>query len=230
MEDVKVKAFLSDDSGSGSGYGSGYGDGSGSGYGYGYGSGDGYGDGSGYGYGYGSGYGYGYGDGYGYGSGEGSGYGVKEFKHQKVYMVDDVQTLIYAVHVNYAKGATISDDLTLKPCYIARHGDYFAHGETLRDALAAAMEKFSENRPLAERIADFIHSHLLGVKYPMNNLYKWHHILTGSCDFGRREFCKARGITEDDSFTPEEFIELTKNAYGSDVIRQLAEAYHITIK
>ena len=220
--------------GSGSGYGYGYGSGYGSGYGYGYGSGygSGYGAGSGSGYGYGSGYGSGYGDGSGSGSGSGPGYGygdgLKEYNGRKVYCIDGVPSLIYSVHVNYAKGASIGGDLVLSPCYIARHGDYFAHGETLHAAVTAAIEKFSENRPLKERINDFMKTHPLGQKASFGDLFRWHHILTGSCEFGRREFCRERGITEADSFTPEEFIDLTKNAYGSSEIRQLAEAYGLT--
>ena len=61
------------------------------------------GSGSGYGSGYGDGSGYGYGYSYGYGSG--SGYGVKEFNGRKVYDIDSVRTLIYAVKGDVARGA-----------------------------------------------------------------------------------------------------------------------------
>ena len=222
--------------GSVSGDGSGYGDGSGSGSGYGYGSGSGYGDGSGYGSGSGSGYGSGYGsgDGSGSGSGDGSGsgygygYGVIEYNHKKVYKIDGIATIIDSVHGNYAKGKILKNDLTLIECYIAKCGNFFAHGETLKQALADASEKYNENKPLEERIADFNET------YPDNDapidgneLFSWHHILTGSCLFGRKEFCSSKGLDLNAKYTVREFISLTENAFGSDVIKQLKQSRNL---
>ena len=56
------------------------------------------------------------GDGYGYGSGYGD---WKEYDGRKVYYIDDLPTLIFSVHSNYAKGAIVGKDLVLKPCFIA---------------------------------------------------------------------------------------------------------------
>ena len=59
-------------------------------------------------------------------------------------------------------------------------------------------------------------------KYSAKELFTWHHILTGSCKAGRESFCRDRQIDIDkDSFTVYEFIEITKNSYGGEVIRQL---------
>lgn len=56
------------------------------------------------------------------------------------------------------------------------------------------------------------------------DLYEWHHRLTGSCELGRRQFAKDKGIDiEHGSMTVTEFIELTENAYGGEVIRHLKE-------
>ena len=229
----KIEAFLRPGYGSGSddgygygyGYGSGYGDGDG--YGSGYGSddddGDGYSDGSGYGYGYGSGSGYGDGDGYGYGSGSGS--DVKVFNGQKVYSIDDTPTIINAVHGSYAQGFILNKDLTLSPCYIARVGNSFAHGDTLHEAQSDAAAKELENMPLEDRIKRFYQEHSGADKeYPARDLFIWHGILTGSCNMGRRQFCKEHDINLDsDKFTVRQFIELTINAYGSDAIKQLQD-------
>ena len=51
------------------------------------------------------------------------------------------QTIIYSVHGNIARGATINSDLTLADCYIAKYEDYFAHGETAKQAMADAQCK-----------------------------------------------------------------------------------------
>ena len=194
----KIELFLSktngDGSGSGSGYGSGdgygYGDGSGSGYGYGDGSGSGYGSGSGSGSGYGSGDGDGSGYGYGSGSGDGSGYGygVNIINGHKVYSVDDTQTVFYSVKGNYAKCAILKKDLTLQPCFVAKVGDYFAHGTTLKQAFDDANAKFTQNLPESERIAMFEAKFKLGVLYPTTLFYDWHNILT---EIGRAS-CRER--------------------------------------
>ena len=151
-------------SGSGAGYGSSFGNGSG--YGDVSGSGDGDGSGSGYGSGYGPGYGVGYGSSFGDGSGSGAGYGsnfgdgdgsgygygdgIVEYNHQKVYKIDGVSTIIDSVHGNYANGKILRDDLTVRECFIAKCGNFFAHGETIKQALSDASEKYNENKPLSE--------------------------------------------------------------------------------
>ena len=223
-----------DGDGSGDGYGSGYGSGSGSGsgdgdgggvgsgYGYGSGDGDGYGDGSGYGSGDGDGYGSGYGDGYGYGD------GVKEFNGRKVYDIDSVQTLIYAVKGDAARGAVLRNDMTLRDCWIAKRGNFFAHGDTLHEAVEAVEAKWRENRPLDDRIAEFMKTHpALDEEY--GDLFEWHHVLTGSCDFGRRQWCEEHGYKPTDSITLRAFFEQTKNDYGRDVIRQVAKEYGLEL-
>ena len=206
----------------------GYGYGSGSGDGYGYGSGDGYGYGSGYGYGYG--YGDGSGSGYGSGSGDGSGYGggVKELSGHKVYDIDRVSTLIYAVRGNVAKGAVLGRDLKLKDCWIAKRGNFFAHGDTLHEAVEAVEAKWRENRPLDERIAEFLKTHpVLDEEY--GDLFEWHHILTGSCEFGRQQWCEEHGYKPTDSITLRMFLTETAGDYGGDVIRQVAQQYGLEL-
>ena len=198
------------------------------GYGYGYGSGSGYG--SGYGYGYGSGSGYGSGDGSGYGSGDGSGdgSGIKVLNGQKVYKVDGINTIFESIHGTYAKGFILKSDLTLEPTFIVKCGDYFAHGATLREALDEAAEKYEQYMPVEERIEHFIKEFPdKNAKIPAKKLFNWHHILTGSCKQGRLSFCEAHDIDlERDEFTMDEFIELTENSYGSDVIRKLKKAIY----
>ena len=251
----KIRNFLSigdgygsgdgygDGYGSGDGYGYGYGDGSGYGIGYGCGSGDGYGDGDGSGYGSGDGYGYGCGSGDGYGlgdgdgsgsgsgDGDGSGYGsgmLKEWAGQHVHSIDGIATLIDSVHGNYAKGRILKKDLTTESCFIAKvEGQYFAHGETLREAMADAMNKAFEDLPEGERIDKFV------AEYPDKNivaknadLFAWHNRLTGSCEMGRRAFAKEHDIdVENGSMTVDNFIKLTINSYGGGTIEKLKERY-----
>ena len=214
MADVKeaVKRFLEVPRG----YGSGYGDGSGSGYGYGYGYGSGFGDG------YGSGSGFGSGSGSGYGSGYGDGY-VTSLAGDPVNMVDNVPTIIDHVHGNAAKGRILMLDFTTKDCYVAKNEDgIFAHGDTLREAMNALLEKQFDDMPEEKRIEAFLEAHREDKKYPAQDLFDWHHRLTGSCMAGRKAFCLNHQIDlENDSFTVDEFINLTRDDYGGCVIRNL---------
>ena len=172
------------------------------------GSGDGSGDGSGYGYGY--------------------GYGVKEFDGRKVYDIDRVSTLIYAVRGNVAKGAVLRRDMTLMDCWIAKRGNFFSHGDTLHEAVEAVEAKWRENRPLDERIAEFVKTHpALDEEY--GDLFDWHHILTGSCEFGRRQWCAEHGYNPTDSITLRTFLTETVGNYGGDVIRQVAKEYGLEL-
>lgn len=202
MEEV-IKQFLAVGDGDGSGDGSGYGFGDGSGLGSGFGSGD--------------------------GDGDGDGDGIKSYNGHEVYVIDYLQTIIYSIHGNIAKGATINQDLTLTDCYIAKYEDYFAHGDTAKQAMLDAQAKAYQDKPVEERIA-----HVVG-KYPdvdvpieHSALFSLHNFLTGSCLFGRQEFAKYHSLDpEHGSMTMREFISLTKDAFGGDNIRQLADAYMI---
>ena len=208
----KIKAFIEAGSGSCSGDGSG----------------DGYGSGDGCGYGSlfssSSGSGSGYGDGSGYGSGDGSGYGIKSYAGKEVYLLDGVQTIIAAVHRNTAVGYILGDDLTLRRCYIAKGNGYFAHGDTLKGAVDALQDKIYVNLDTDEKIGRFITEVNADKKYPAKFFYDWHHRLTGSCEMGRKDFAMRNGIDLDtDSFTVREFINLTENAYGGEIIRKVKE-------
>ena len=163
----------------------------------------------------------GYGSGDGYGSG--SGYGLKSINGKKVYMVDGIATTINHIHGNIAKGTIVNNDLTETPCYIVKEGKYFAHGETLAEANASLQDKLFNEMPAKERIAAFWKCHKKGVKYPTNDFFEWHHKLTGSCLMGRQQFAKDHGVDLDGEMTVDDFIALTKNAFGGDIIKRLKE-------
>ena len=224
LED-KIKKFLAIDVGYSVGDGYNYG------YGYGYGSGYGSDYNYGYGYGYGSGYGSDYGYGYGYDSDYNYGYdsGVKEIYGHKVYMVDDIQTIITSVRGNVAQGFILQSDLQLTPCYIVKENNKFAHGNTLRDAFTSLQEKLYDDSTEEERIEAFKQKFpSYDTSYDNRDLFAYHHVLTGSCRMGRESFVADKDLSLDGKTTVREFVELTKNAYGGDIIRQLPQAYGIT--
>ena len=227
-----VKDWLKDNYGYGYGYGDGDGDGSGSVYGYGYGYSDGDGSGSvygdGYGYGYSDGYGSGRGsgDGSGDGSGSGRGSGIKCFNGNDVYFIDGIPTIISHIKDGVAKGFILNKDFTKESCYIVKGNGYFAHGKTLKDARESLIEKFFESMDGEEVIEKFLDTFRNDEKYPGTEFFKWHHYLTGSCLMGRESFVKNRGLSLDDLYTVDEFIELCENDYGSDIIKQLKERWN----
>ena len=236
----EVKRFLSVEkyyrdcvSGKGSydGYGFGFGSGKGSydGYGFGYGSnvgtGFGYGSNVGTGFGYGncSGDGNGSGDGYGFGSGNGD---VTALNENIVDYIDNVPTIIIQVHSNFAYGYIVKEDLTLEPCFIAKVGNSFAHGKTLKDAVVDAKAKETKRLPIEERIEKFIEIFgPLDSEHTGKEFYDWHHILTGSCRMGRDEFCASHGIDLTKMYSVRYFLDITKDSYGSDVIKMIIKAY-----
>ena len=205
----KILAFL--DPGSGDGDGSGYGDGSG--------DGSGYGDGDGYGYGDGD------GDGDGSGYGDGDGYGIKALNGQTVYRVDGMRTLIDVCHDTYAMGRILHSGLTTEKCFVVKQNGMFAHGKTLREARDSLLEKLFDDMPEDGRIEKFMEAHGIHEQYPNRDFFSWHHRLTGSCLQGRTAFAQDHGIDLDGSMTTKEFLELTKDSYGGDIIKRTIKVY-----
>ncbi|MFW5566738.1 MAG: hypothetical protein ACOCN7_08215 [Prevotella sp.] len=216
----------------GRGNSSGYGYGDGRGYGCGYGDGCGYGCGCGCGYGCGDGCGVGYGDGCGYGDGSGNGCGdggVKEINGHAVYVIDNTRTIITSIHGNVAQGFILEYNTKLVPCYIAKDNNYFAHGKTLREAFSSLQEKLYDDSTEEERIRAFKRKFpSYDTKYSNQDLFVYHHVLTGSCRMGRESFANSRGISLSDKTTVREFVQLTKDAYGGDIIKKLPEAYGLS--
>lgn len=219
--------------------GSGFGFSDYSGCGYGDGSGQGYAskDGSGFGNGCGSGYsnffGYGFGCVCGRGFDKSDGYdegsycnNILTFNGNIVDNVDMLPTIIIQVKNNFAKGYIIKDDLTLESCYIAKIGNFFAHGKTLKDAVSDVVKKQGKNMSIEERIKNFVKIFgSLNSEHTGKEYYDWHHFLTGSCQMGRDKFCKAHNIDLSKKYTVKYFLDITKNSYGSNVIKLVREAY-----
>lgn len=214
----------------GDGYGNGNAYGNVDGHGIGTGNGDGHGKGNGDGYDncnvYGDVYGGGNGDGYGNGNGKGNGYGIHSINGNPIYNVDSMPTVIKLVHGNYAFGYTLKYNVILVPCYIAKFNDCFAHGKTLKDAVKDAMSKWMNDIPLDDRIDEFMKEYpYLDSVARCSDLFRWHNILTGSCELGREQFCEQHGISINDRMSVKEFCEIAADSYGGEKIIKLKERY-----
>lgn len=183
----------------------------------------------------GSGYSDGDGAGFGYGHGQCDWFGndsvfglneyIKTIDNNMIYEIDGVATIITNVHKNIAKGYILKDDLILKPCYIAKGNNLFAHGKTIKKAVAALQKRFFARLDIEGRIDWFLKEFSdIDKKYPAKVFYDWHNKLTGSCEMGRDMFVKNGGYDlEKDMFTVKEFIDITRNEYGGDIIKQLED-------
>ena len=225
MDVLKIEKFLS--VGNGNGRGNGNGSDSGSGNGNGNGRGCGNGDGNGRGNCNGHGNGNGNGNGSGNGNGDGNGSGIKNINGHNVYNVDNTPTIFTHIHGNVAKGYILERNVIFKPCYIVKGSGYFAHGETLQEAQDALEEKIIDEMDIEEKIKLFKEKFPdVNKKYAVKDFYQWHHILTGSCEMGRKSFANSHNIDIDnDMMTVKEFIKLTENAYCGEVIKELKESY-----
>jgi len=206
---------------------SGYGDGSGSGYGDGSGSGYGDGDGSGFGDGDGSGYGNGAGSraGFGFGFGDGSGYGsdLKQINGRNVHQIDRLATVVTNIKHSVAKGYTINSDLTKTSCYVVKHGNHFAHGKTIKEARQAVINKELSNMNTEDLIEKFHETFQPNKKYLGHEFFRWHGLLTGSCEFGREAFVKDHNMDLDQEYTIKEFLDICNSHYGFEIINKLEE-------
>ena len=179
----------------------------------------------------GSGSGSGFGSSNGYGSSRNYGYGngnedIKALNGNIVDYIDDVPTIITQVRGNIACGYIVKEDLTLDSCFIAKVGNSFAHGKTIKEAAADAEAKEMENRPVEERINKFVEVFgSLDSEHTGKEFYDWHHILTGSCRMGRDEFCQNHSIDLDKKYTVRYFLDITSEEYRGDIIKKIIESY-----
>lgn len=203
------------------------------------GNGNGCGNGHGNGNGIGNGFGYGCGDGYGSGNGIGNdkGYGcyyikgIKAINGYDIHIIDNTLTIITKARKNIAKGFIVTRELQLKSCYIVKGEGYFAHARTLRKACEELEYKIICNLDTFEKINLFKEKFKLNIKYPVKDFYKWHHKLTGSCVMGRDNFAEYNNIdVKNDKMTVQEFIKLTQNSFGGNVIKQLAKEMKVKIE
>lgn len=165
---------------------------------------------------------------YGYGYGSGDDLGVKEINGNIVCIIDDIPTIITSVRNNIAKGFIVKNDLQFEPCYIVKENNQFAHGFTLKDAFMSLQEKLYDDSTEEERIEAFMKQFPeYDVKYDNMDLFVYHHVLTGSCRMGREAFMSNKGLSLDGKTSVREFVKLTQDAYGGDIIKKLPEAYGI---
>lgn len=117
----------------------------------------------------------------------------------------------------------IKDDMSTAKMYIAKSGNLFAHGDTKAEALQAVNDKFYASLSFEKKKSEFIKLFKKDGTYPNRHFFEWHHFLTGSCESGRLMFVKSHNIDLDEGMSTITFLNLTKNEYNGEAIRQILD-------
>ena len=151
---------------------------------------------------------------------------ILTYNGEPVYVVDGIPCVFQSIHDTLAKVAVISKtDFTSQTAFIAQFNGFFAHGETVRDALLSAKEKYYRNIDFEAKKAELkaLFSRSADKKLSVRTLYEWHGMLTGACCFGRDEFIRTHTFKYDDRLTLKEFVNLTAAHFGGEKIKELLE-------
>jgi len=101
----------------------------------------------------------------------------------------------------------------LKKCFVVEKGEFYSHGETLREAIADVNFKYmQENFDLSELIKEIKDKQTVSVEE--------YRLLTGACKMGVSQFMESNKITVAE-LPLEKVLEITSGAYGGSRIREL---------
>ena len=143
-----------------------------------------------------------------------------------VHYIDALPCVIRSIKRDVAMVDVIDvNSFETSQMFVAKHGGLFAHGKTIEDAMEAAQAKWAETRSIEDRMEEFKGHFKKGVEYDANLFYKWHSILTGSCQSGKDFWVKQQGFDLTNPMTVAQFFNLTKDVYGGNIIRQLMDRY-----
>lgn len=152
---------------------------------------------------------------------------ITKFNGDQVHYVDGVPTVLLKVRGDIASGYTINNDLTTTACFVARGHGYFAHGKTAHEASSELERKIISNMNTDDKVDEFIRKFDKDGTYPTKSFYDWHGILTGSCVFGRDSFAKEHNVDLNGNMSTRDFLLLTKDAFGREIIRAIMERLDI---
>lgn len=139
--------------------------------------------------------------------------------------IDGMQTFITHIRNNVAKGFFIVHNNVIT-CFIVKEQGIYAHGATIKEAFYSLQAKLFNLTTEEQRIKEF------KKKFPDYNkeynnldLFIAHHELTGSCLMGRKIFMTEHHKTMEGKTSIKDFIELSKNSYGGNIVKKLLNAY-----
>ena len=94
-------------------------------------------------------------------------------------------------------------------CVIAKVGDYYAHGETVREAVSDANFKRLQATVNVDQI-------VAEVKSTQRVTREHYRLLTGACKLGTERFLESHGLTGEASIPLDQCREIVRGAYGGE--------------
>ena len=153
----------------------------------------------------------------------------KNFNGKKVYIIDTIPCTFISIKKNIALIEVINKDLTTTKTFLAKDEKFFAHGRTAKEAIEAAYQKkirkMARKMDVETKINLFVKTFDFNSVQSNRTFFDWHYTLTGSCELGRNHFVKENAIDLNKSMSTKKFLELTKNAYGGEIIKKIIEIY-----
>ena len=96
-------------------------------------------------------------------------------------------------------------------CYVAKSGEYYAHGVSIQKAISDLQFKvLSETGDKSDIVSDIIKSHMV-------TFNQWR-LITGACESGTSQFLNDHDIDPDEvsALSLDKVLDMTKGAYGGD--------------
>ena len=110
----------------------------------------------------------------------------------------------------YFQGGAFED---MTSCYVAQVGEYYAHGETIPQALSDA--RFKHMQATMD-----VSSVVQEIKKAGHFTRETFRLLTGACFFGTEQFLKDRGLSEKETLPIAETLRVTRGAYGWHILQE----------
>ncbi len=132
---------------------------------------------------------------------------------------------------NVAQGYLLTPDYSLPKTYVFRHkgrkGMIFGMGSTLKRAYNDLQIKLLSEESVETRLEYFLRMfpRYYNTLYSVKDLFECHGWLTESCEGGRYEFMRDHDLTFDDEMTIDEFVRLTRDEFGGEIIERLMWMY-----
>ena len=100
--------------------------------------------------------------------------------------------------------------------YVAKRGEFTAHGATIKEAISDVEFKFLQSQDVKEHV-----KRIRKQGYMTANDYR---LLTGACRYGTNKWLEENGYTWEDKKSVEEVVEMTKGQYGHErLVKALKE-------
>lgn len=153
---------------------------------------------------------------------------IKTYNGQSVYHLDNKLILFDSIKYGTVGKIRIIDNLSLvaEDSWIYRYGNYYYIHKDLKIAKREAIKAYYHANGIEHAVSDFRKKFNMKDKYKAEDFYEWHAYITQSCEEGREKFTKDNNISFDDYMTVNEFLDLTRNTIGGDIIKLVEKLLH----